>query len=103
MPAYEIPTGPSPRTFSIALPSGTYSMRLAYADTDQGGWWLDIGDSAGNALVCGIPLVTGCDLLAAYGYLGFGGKLFVANDGDPGAVPTYADLGSTSHMYFEPD
>jgi hypothetical protein len=51
-------------------------------------------------LVSGIPLVTGVDLLAPYAYLGFGGELLVATDGNTAAVPTYANLGTGSHLYF---
>ena len=85
------------------MPSGTYTMRLAFANVDQGGWFFDLGDQDGNPLLCGQPLVTGADLLAQYGYLGIGGKLFVATDGDLGAVPTFDGLGVTSRLYFEPD
>ena len=101
MAVYEIPLSPQPQRMTIALAGTTYRFRFHYANVDQGGWLLDIGDSNGNPLVAGIPLVTGADLLAQFPDLGFGGKLFVLSDGDPGAVPTYDDLGVTSHLYFE--
>ena len=101
MPYFEIPTGPSPRTLSVPLNGVVYGIRFAFADTDEGGWFMDISDASGNSLVAGIPLVTGADLIAQYAYLGIGGKLWVATDSDPGAVPTFAGLGSSSHLYFE--
>lgn len=101
MTVYQIPLAPQPRRMTITLAGTTYRMRFHYANVDQGGWLLDIGDANGNPLVAGIPLVTGADLLAQYPDLGFGGRLFVLSDGDPGAVPTFADLGVTSFLYFE--
>lgn len=103
MPVFEIPTGPSQRRFSIPLGDKTYNLRLDYADAPEGGWLLDIADAQNNLIVCGIPLVTGADLLAQYAYLGIGGKLFVTTDGDLGAVPTYSNLGVSSHLWWEPN
>lgn len=98
---YEIPLSAQPQTFTIDLNSITYTLRLIYLAVDQGGWLLDISDADGNAIVCGIPLVTGADLLAQYEYLGIGGKLYCTTDGDPAATPTYANLDTTAHLYFE--
>jgi hypothetical protein len=100
--AYEVPTGPSPRTMAIDLAGTTYRLRLAYSDVDEGGWFMDLSDDAGTQLVCGVQLVVGADLLEQYGYLGVGGRLFVASDGDLTRPPGFADLGVTSHLYFEP-
>ncbi|MDR3488822.1 MAG: hypothetical protein P4M05_28455 [Bradyrhizobium sp.] len=97
---YEIPLSPNPQTMSITLAGVVYQLRFHYANVREGGWLLDISDNLGNPLVCGIPLVTGVDLLAQYAYLGIGGVLFVKSDGDPDAVPTFDDLGVTSHLYF---
>ena len=101
MTVYEIPLSPQPQRMTIALAGVTYRMRFHYANVDQGGWLLDIGDANGVPLVAGMPLVTGADLLAQFPDLGFGGKLFVVSDGDPSAVPTFEDLGVTSRLYFE--
>lgn len=97
---YEIPLSANPQTFTISMNGTSYEMTLKYRDCDQGGWILDIADSSGNAMVRGIPLVTGIDLLGQYGYLGFGVGLFVTTDGDMWAPPTFDNLGSTSHLYF---
>ncbi len=100
---YEIPLSPTPQRLTIALGAATYQLRVFYANTDQGGWLLDIADATGNPLACGIPLVTGADLLGQYAYLGIGGKLFVVSDADPSAVPTFANLGVGSHLLFQPN
>lgn len=101
---YEIPTGPSQRIMTVALGTATYTLRLAYADAPDGGWFMDISDAAGNPLVCGVPLVTGIDLLGQYPDLGLNGSLYVISDGaDRQIVPGYADLGVTSHLLWRPN
>lgn len=98
--AYRIPLNP-PQTTLVALPTGvSYQFKLQYQNAVMGGWFLDISDNAGNALVQGIPLVTGADLLAQYEYLGIGGELWVQNDADPDAVPSFTNLGGACGLYF---
>ena len=99
MTAYEIPLSGMSQTFSIALAGVTYQLTLQWRNAANG-WFLDIADSLSNAVVSGIPLVTGLDLLAQYKYLGIGGQLWVMSDGTPANVPTYTNLGTTSHLYF---
>jgi hypothetical protein len=102
MAVYEIPLSPRPQSFSITFPNGvTYVLRLIYLFTPDDCWLLDISDAQGNPIVCGIPLVTGADLLAQYAYAGFGCKMFVTTDGDPMAVPRFFNLGITAHLYIE--
>lgn len=99
--AYEIPLTPQAQSFNIQLNQVSYTFTLMWREVDNiGGWVLDIADASGNPLVQGIPLVTGCDLLKQYGYLGIGGGLWVLTDGDPDAVPTFQNLGLQSHLYF---
>lgn len=63
-------------------------------------WTVDIQDADGNALLNGVPLVTGADLFSQFGYMEFGGQLIAQTDGDPTAVPTFENLGKTGHVYF---
>lgn len=100
MAVFEIPLSPQPQRFSITLAQISYRMTVRWIDTDDGGWVLDIADSNSVPIVSGIPLVTGADLLEQYGYLNFGGELIVQTDTDLNAVPTYSNLGVTSHLYF---
>ena len=123
---YQIPLVASPQTFSITLAGVTYTMTLmfhsaygavvgapvgvdqtvptAIIDTnDLDGWALDIGDASNSPIVCGIPLIPGIDLFYQYRYLGFGGSLVAAVDGDPDAVPDFAGLGTTGALYFVTD
>lgn len=101
MNAYEIPLSAQAQSFSISLAGVTYNLMLMWRQVDGfGGWVLDIADQSKTPILQGIPLVTGCDLLGQYGYLGFGGGLWVLTDGNSTAVPTYSNLGASSHLYF---
>lgn len=97
---YEIPLSPSPQTFTVSLGGKSYQLTVQWRDAVEGGWALDIADSAGKPLVQGIPLVTGANLLDQFAYLGIAGQLRVQTDNDPDAVPAFDNLGNTSHLYF---
>lgn len=119
---FEIPTVATPQSFTINIAGISYNLTIMYhnvyagfasaptgvstnngsnIDTNViGGWVLDIADNNNNPIVCGIPLVTGIDLLYQYQYLGFGGSLVVATDGNPVIPPTFDNLGTDSHLYF---
>lgn len=88
-------------TVTLGLP---YSFQIVWRDDPcgMGGWFLDIGDGAGNPLVQGIPLHSGEDLLAQYGYLGFTGQLWMQtlNGPNPTADPTFDNLGTDCLMYW---
>ena len=78
MNIYYVPVRDGPQTLTIALSGVVYQLRVRYsARTDL--WVLDIADADGVSLVRDIPMVTGCDLLAQYHHLGFGGSLVVRN------------------------
>jgi hypothetical protein len=107
---FTLPLSPTQQTMTISLSGVTYNMQFTYRDSQMGnpsilpgGWILDLSDADGDLLVGGIPLVTGCDLLAPYPYLGIGGRLIVATDGAVDAVPTYANLGLTCQVYYVPN
>lgn len=97
---YEIPLSAANQSFQIQIGGIVYQLTLIWRDADQGGWCLDIADSQQTPILSGVPLVTGVDLLAQYAYLGFGGKLVVFGDSDPLAAPTFANLGTTTRLYF---
>ena len=97
---YEVPLTATSQTFSISLVGVKYFLSVIWRDAVEGGWMLDIMDQNKTPLVCGISLVTGVNLLMQYEYLGIGGGLMVTTDGDPTAVPTYDNLGNTSHLWF---
>lgn len=97
--AYEIPTGSLNQSFSIDLNGTSYRLTFRW-NTINASWILDIADSSGNALVSGIAIITGADLLEQYDYLGIGGNLLAQTDHNPDAVPTFENLGSTGHLFY---
>lgn len=98
MSAQEIPLRVGGQRFTITL--GGESRQLTV-------WWnqssrcycVDVASADGTRIACGIPLVTGADLLGQLEYIGLGGAWIVQSDNDTNAVPTYANLGSTGHLY----
>lgn len=100
---FEIPLRSTPTQFSVKLSGVLYVLVMTWKAAVNGGWFMDILDVNDNPIVRGIPLVTGADLLAQYGYLKFGGQLFIQSDSDPDAVPSFTNLGITSHLYWHPN
>ncbi|WP_047236641.1 phage baseplate plug family protein [Chromobacterium subtsugae] len=100
MAEYKIPLSAGPHRFRVQLGANTYQFVLVWRDAHGGGWFLDINDAAGNALVGSLPLVPGVDLLAQYEHLGIGGGLYVATDGAPLARPTFNSLGVSTWLYY---
>ena len=102
MTVYEIPLTPEPQTFSISLAGSLYVLTLKW-NNFAGYWVLDIANPQSAPILCGLPLLPSIDILAPYSYLNFGFQLFCATDDDPTAVPTFANLGVTSHLYIGVD
>ncbi len=100
MQVWEIPLSPVAQRFAITLGGARLHVVVAWRNLGGAGWVLDLEDGEGVPLVSGLPLVTGSDLLAQHRHLGIPGGLFVQTDADPDAVPTYANLGRGSHLYF---
>lgn len=100
MANYEIPLTPEGQRFSITLSGTEYQLRVQWRNSIDAGWTIDISDSSGVAIINGIPLVTGCNLLEQYQHLGFAGVLWVQTTADPDAVPAFDDLGIGSHLYW---
>lgn len=96
MAVSEIPLTPENQQFSVTLTGNTFQMSVTWRGAF---WYLDIMDSRGTALILGIPLITGADLLAQYHYLGLGFSLYVGCDDQVNDTPTEADLGINSHLY----
>ena len=97
---YEIPLTPVPQTFAIKLGGTQYSLTV-YWNTPAACWMLDIFDSTGTtAVLTGVALVTGVDLLGQFKYLNLGGQLTAQTDGQPLIPPTLGNLGITGRLYF---
>ena len=100
MTPYEIPLTPNAQVFNISLGGTEYQLRTYWCDP-SGCWNLDIYDATGiTPQITSIPLVTGVDLLAQYGYMNWGGQLIAQTDGSIYVPPTSKNLGSTGRLYF---
>jgi hypothetical protein len=110
---YEIPLSATPQRFTVSLPiegnttgqTVNYKMTFQYRNAPLAvaggcGWTVDLADDAGTPLACGIPLVTGADLLAQFAYLDLGGHLVVLSEGEAYAKPTFENLGTGAHVYW---
>lgn len=98
--AREIPLMPgTAQQFSITLAGVAYQLVVKWCDP-AACWLLDILDQTGTAILLGVPLVTGANLLEQYQYLGIGGALVVQTDHDTNAVPTFDNLGVLGHLYY---
>jgi hypothetical protein len=99
---YVLPLKPYPVQVRVTLLGTTYLLRTRWSN-GQSCWILDLSDTDGNLIIGSIPLVTGVDLLAQFGYEDIGGGLYVYNtSGDPYYVPQYGDLGVLSQLVFVP-
>lgn len=100
---YEIPLSSANQILSITLNGVIYFIRFLYNQTldENASWLIDFYDSNQNAIVQGIPLVTGEDLLVQYKYLNIKVALYCFTDGNPYAIPTFQNLGTTAHVYYE--
>lgn len=96
---YEIPLSPDAQNFSITLNNVDYNFSLQWNEPSAA-WKIDIADSNNVNILCGIPLITGVDLLEPYAYLNFGGQLIVQTDHDTDNVPTFDNLGINGHLYW---
>lgn len=97
--AYLIPLISQNQNFAISLGGAQYNFRIYWSQA-QNCWVLDIQDTNQNNLLTGIPLVTGCDLLEQYAYVGIGGALVVQSTTDPNLVPDQNSLGLTGNLFF---
>ena len=98
---YLLPLTNASQSMTIALGGIVYTLTVRWNDDPNAQcWFMTLGDQNGNDIVGPLPLVTGCDLLGQYAYLGIGGKLICQTDYSPNAIPTYDDLGANGNVYF---
>lgn len=102
----EIPTEPGrPFIERVTLRNATYTLKFNWNKRAKC-WVLDIFDElAQYKILCGIPLVTGSDLLEQFLYIPIGavGFLTALTFGPgipPDNVPTFFNLGADGHLYY---
>jgi hypothetical protein len=99
MTIYEIPLTAEPQNFQITFVDASYNITMRWNPIAVC-WVLDIADENQVPVLQGLAVVTGIDLFAPYQYLGFGGALVAQSDTNPDLVPTFENIGTTSHIYF---
>ena len=102
----EIPTqGGRPFNERVELLGVTYTLHFQW-NKRAACWVLDIYDSTDQLkALCGIPLVTGADLLEQFLYIDLGRHAFmtamtIGPGAPPDQVPTFWNLGTDSHLYL---
>lgn len=96
---YLIPLIAQNQEFDISLNGVSYHLIVKW-NTFSNSWILYIESDQREPILSGIPLVTGCDLLEEFAYLGIGGAMVVQSSNDPDEVPDYSSLGSTGNLFF---
>lgn len=77
MEAVEIPLVADNQTFATTINGTVYHLSVIW----RGEYWvLDLADSNGSAIISGMPMITGADLLAQYRYINLGFSLVVLCD-----------------------
>jgi hypothetical protein len=98
--AFDFPVSPAPQLMQITLGTREYSIRFAWCDSDEGGWFMDVSDSSDVVLFQGIPLTAGQDILGQLAYLGIEGSIIVATDDDQLVEPTFTNFGINGRVLF---
>lgn len=93
-----IPLEAGAQTLSVPLGGVTYRMRIWWRESVTPCWMLDLSTDDGVALVSGLPMLPGADLLAQHKHLGVAGVLYVLADDEI----TYDSLGNSTRLYFLP-
>lgn len=93
MATFEFPLSPNAQQMTVPIGERELTFRFAWADSPDGGWFMDISSLDGTPLARGLPLTAGENILQQLDYLGIGGEIRVQTDADPLVEPTYDNLG----------
>lgn len=97
---FTIPLANVPQRFAIDLSGKSYIMESVW-NTINSAWEISLFDGdTEEPIFESLPLVTGVDLLAQYGYLQIGGSLVCYTDGDEFAPPTLENIGQEANLYY---
>lgn len=102
--ANQIPFIAQAQQMQITLGSVAYNLRMLWNKFNNT-WMLDILDQDSNAIISGMAVVTGEDLLIAFEYLEIGGaldagQLQVQTTSNTFVPPTYDNLGTDGNVYW---
>lgn len=93
MAVFEFPLSPSAQQMTVPIGDQEFTFRFAWADSPDGGWFMDISTVDGTPLARGLPLTAGENVLQQFDYLGIPGAIYVQTDADQFVEPTYDNFG----------
>ncbi|QEE24592.1 hypothetical protein CS053_08805 [Rhodanobacter glycinis] len=96
---YEVPLSARTQRCTVTLLNVSYQLTITWRDAASQ-WLLDVADATGNALLQGLLLIPGTNLLGQYAHQGIGAGLLVMLDNGTDDTVTFDNLGSTSHLRF---
>ena len=99
MALFEIPLTGNNQAFNIQLAGVLYRLRLVWRGVPDGRWFMDIGFPNGTALINGLPLTMGNNMLRQHQHI-LPGVLFMVSD--DGTEPTFDNLGVHARMFWMP-
>ncbi|WP_417643817.1 phage baseplate plug family protein [Acinetobacter baumannii] len=95
MALYEIPLLDRNQKFFIKLNKVNYQLKLVYIKR----WYLDIYQANAELIACGIPLVSGIDILSPYSHL-INGSMYVQNLNEDESQ-SFNDLGTNIKLFWQ--
>ena len=94
-----IPLRPSAESFDVTIAKRRIRMVTRYYAHADAGWTLDILEPDGSAIVLGIPIVTGDDLLRGYKHL-IAGSMYYVGKADVLTPPAWGTLGVDGELVY---
>ena len=97
--AVTIPLSTVPQGFDIVLSGRRVRIVTRYFAAQDAGWTLDITEPDGSAIVTGVPIVTGDDLLRGYKHL-IAGSMYYVGNADVLTPPAWGTLGVDGELIY---
>ena len=94
-----IPLSTVPQGFDIVLSGRRVRIVTRYFSAQDAGWTLDITEPDGSAIVTGVPIVTGDDLLRGYKHL-IAGSMYYVGNADVLTPPAWGTLGADGELIY---
>lgn len=90
----------SAQEMTITLGNKEYTIRFAWCDSPEGGWFMDLYDLQLNPMIRGIPLTAGENVLQQFDYLEMPGEIRVQVDENPLLEPSFENFGIAGKVVF---
>lgn len=104
MAVFKIPLEARNQITRMQINGINYQLRVMW-NKMAGVWILDIFTDTGFPILCGIPLITGANLLGQYEYKHIGNDvifivLTLAVGHSPSEIPSQTNLGTDGNLYY---